>query len=111
MDRTRAGSSLAQADLLPPTEQHGRRYYVGKLAEEGFVGVMLSQSPELVAPHGSSQALFGTNPLAVGCPQADGQPPLVVDLATSAVAQYDLIAAREAGRQVRPGSQLRPAPE
>jgi len=29
------------------------------------VGVVLSQSPEYVAPHGSSQALFGTNPIAV----------------------------------------------
>ena len=64
------------------------------------MGIMLSQSHELVAPHGSSQAIFGTNPIAVGCPQADGQPPLVVDLATSAVALYDVVAAREAGRQV-----------
>ena len=72
-----------------------------RLAEQGFVGIMLSQSPELVAPHGTSQAVFGTNPVAVGCPQAEGQPPLVVDLATSEVAMYDLVSAREAGRQVR----------
>lgn len=29
------------------------------------MGIIMSQSPEYVAPHGSSQAIFGTNPFAV----------------------------------------------
>ena len=41
------------------------RFWARRLAERGLVGVVLSQSPEYVAPHGSSQALFGTNPVAV----------------------------------------------
>lgn len=35
------------------------------MAREGLVGIVLSQSPEYVAPHGSSQAVCGTNPFAV----------------------------------------------
>ena len=76
------------------------RYYVEQLAQQGYVGIMLSQSPEYVAPHGSSQALFGTNPIAVACPQAPGRPPLVVDFATSATTLFDLVAARESGNEV-----------
>lgn len=42
-----------------------RRYWVDRMAREGLIGIVLSQSPEYVAPHGSSQAVFGTNPIAV----------------------------------------------
>lgn len=59
---------------------------------------MLSQSPELVAPHGSSEAVFGTNPIGVGVP-ADGGP-LVLDMATSAFAYYALIEHSRAGLPV-----------
>lgn len=78
------------------------RYYVEQIAQKGYVGVMMSQSPEYVAPHGSSQAILGTNPIAVACPQAQGHPPLVVDFATSATTLYDLVAAQESGEEVCP---------
>ena len=71
-----------------------------QLAQQGYVGIMMSQSPEFVAPHGSSQAVFGTNPIAIACPQAHGHAPLVVDFATSATTLYDLVAAQEAGQEV-----------
>ena len=84
------------------------RYYVEQLALQGYVGVMMSQSPEYVAPHRSSQAVFGTNPIAIACPQAQGHAPLVVDFATSATTLYDLVAAREAGQEVRKAWACRP---
>ena len=43
------------------------RFWAEKIAAAGLVGIVLSQSAEYVAPHGSSQAIFGTNPIAVGC--------------------------------------------
>ena len=85
------------------------RYYVEQVAQQGYVGVIMSQSPEYVAPHGSSQAILGTNPIAVACPQAHGHPPLVVDFATSATTLYDLVAARESGDEVRTMHLLGPA--
>lgn len=59
----------------------------------------MSQSPEFVAPHGANEAVFGTNPIAVSIPRADG-PPLIIDVATSAVAWYDLVRLRAEGQAV-----------
>lgn len=75
-----------------------RRYWARQLAEEGLIGIVLSQSPEYVAPHGSSEAVFGTNPIGVGVP-ADGGP-LVLDMATSAFAYYALVEHSRAGLPV-----------
>ena len=60
------------------------RYWVESITEQGLIGIAMSQSPEYVAPHGSTEPIFGTNPIAVGVPTA-GQP-LVVDLSTAAAA-------------------------
>ena len=60
------------------------RYWVESMAQQGFIGIAMSQSPEYVAPHGSTEPIFGTNPIAVGVPTA-GQP-LVMDLSTAAAA-------------------------
>ena len=43
-------------------------YYVERLAEQGWVALMVNNFPAVVAPHGSSEALFGTNPLSVAMP-------------------------------------------
>jgi uncharacterized oxidoreductase len=48
-----------------------------------FVNVV---SRAIVAPHGGSDARFGTNPFCAGVPLA-GRPPVVVDFATSVIAQ------------------------
>lgn len=69
---------------------------VEPLAEqEGLVALALVNSMACVVPHGGTQALFGTNPIAFAAPCADGAP-LVFDLATSSMAHGDVqIAARE----------------
>ncbi len=55
----------------------------------------------MTAPYGSNQALFCTNPLAYGIPTA-GEP-IVLDMATSAMAFFGLIEAKTAGKQVPEG--------
>ena len=54
------------------------------IARKGLIGVAMSQSPEYVAPHGATEAIFGTNPIAVGVPTLED--PLVMDLSTAAAA-------------------------
>lgn len=71
-------------------------YYARKIAEAGLVGQIFAGSMETVAPAGSSQAVFGTNPLAVGVPGKDG--PLVLDMATAAMAFFGVVEANTAGR-------------
>lgn len=81
-------------------------YWAREIARAGLVGVVCSQSPELVAPHGSAQALLGTNPVAFGFPrQRPGGSPsaLVIDVATSAMAFYGVVAARAAGARLPEG--------
>src|SRR4029078_12273365 len=43
-------------------------------------------SRSIVAPHGGADARFGTNPMTVGIPLPH-EPPFILDMATSAVAQ------------------------
>ena len=63
-----------------------RRYHTERIARAGYIGIALSQSPEMVAPHGASEPIFGTNPIAISVPTGEGQNPITFDMATSAMA-------------------------
>ena len=67
-----------------------------------FVNVL---SSALVAPWGGRQARFGTNPFTIGVP-VEGQPPLVLDFATSAIAMGKVRVALNEGKAVPPGCLL-----
>jgi len=69
------------------------------LAAIHFVNV---KSAARVAPYGGSDARFGTNPCCVGVPLA-GEPPMLLDFATSAVAQGKLRVAHNKGKRVPAG--------
>lgn len=58
---------------------------VEPFADEGFVALTSVNAIARMAPHGGSIPVYGTNPLAFAAPRA-GHPPLVFDLATSALA-------------------------
>ena len=95
----RAAHRLLQFLTLLHERTVCRRFFAEQIAQRNLIAIIMSQSPEYVAPHGSNEAIFGTNPIAVGIPSADGAP-IVIDVATSAVAWYDLVDARSAGRSV-----------
>lgn len=56
----------------------------------------------IVAPHGGSDARFGTNPFCVGLPLA-GRPPVILDFATSMIAQGKTRVAMNKGERVDEG--------
>jgi len=64
-----------------------------------FVNVI---SRAIVAPHGGSDARFGTNPFCVGLPLR-GQAPVILDFATSMIAQGKTRVAHNKGEQVDEG--------
>jgi LDH2 family malate/lactate/ureidoglycolate dehydrogenase len=64
------------------------------------VGSVADDADALVAPYGGRERLLGTNPIAFGCP---ADPPLVVDMATSAMAYYDVALLAAAGGKVPSG--------
>ena len=111
-----AGGGFAYAALyeavkqLPPIAEkarHRRRrhlslaslrvagHHVEAAAEQGMIALLFANTPAALAPWGGRTPLFGTNPIAFAAP-IKGDAPLVIDLATSAVARGALVkAARE----------------
>lgn len=76
-------------------------YYAKKIADANLVGIVCSGSMETVAAHGSSEAVLGTNPIAVGVP-TEGNP-LVFDMTTAAMSYFGVVEASTAGRQLPEG--------
>ncbi|MDB5590015.1 malate/lactate/ureidoglycolate dehydrogenase [Enterovirga sp.] len=77
--------------------------------EAGLVSlhvVNVAQS-RLVAPFGGVERRFSTNPIAFGFPVPDG-PPVVLDFATSAVAEGKVMVASQGGKPLPEGSLIRP---
>jgi hydroxycarboxylate dehydrogenase B len=64
-----------------------------------FVNVI---SRAIVAPHGGADARFGTNPFCAGVP-LPGRPPVILDFATSVIAQGKTRVAHNKGEPVEPG--------
>ncbi len=61
-------------------------YFAEMAAKQGMIGIVLSNAAPTMAPWGGREAILGTNPLAFAFPR-DGQPPIVIDMATSVVAR------------------------
>lgn len=70
-------------------------YYAEWAAERGFAAIFLNCGTPNMAYHGARAAGLGTSPIAIAVPGANG--PVVLDMATSLVANGKLIAARDRG--------------
>jgi LDH2 family malate/lactate/ureidoglycolate dehydrogenase len=77
-------------------------YYGSILAREGFVGKAYTSGFPRAAPWGGKEKMFGTNPLCFAFPVKDGDP-IVIDIATTAVAGFKIIQAAKAGRAIPEG--------
>lgn len=69
--------------------------YAVAAAEQGFAAISLTHSDSIVVPHGGATSFNGTNPIAFAAP-VPGSEPVLIDLATSAIAwnRIPLLAAR-----------------
>lgn len=79
--------------------------YTAMAAKAGFIAFMCcdsGQAPKHVVPFGGREPRLGTNPISIAFP-SDLDAPLVVDLATSAVAHGKLEVARAKGEPVPTG--------
>ena len=70
-------------------------YYVGRMAQNGVIGLAFANSPEFVAAAKGGKPVFGTNPLAVGIPKKDN--PFVFDMSTSAIALFGVLSSKAKG--------------
>jgi len=89
----------------------GNSHHLGRIgawaepvAAAGFVSMHFVNviSRAIVAPHGGSDARFGTNPVCIGVP-ITGRPPVILDFATSMIAQGKTRVAHNKGEPVPEG--------
>lgn len=89
----------------------GNAHHLGRIgawAEQAAAAGMVSMhfvnviSRPIVAPHGGADARFGTNPFCAGVP-LPGRPPVILDFATSVIAQGKTRVAHNKGEPVEPG--------
>ena len=76
-----------------------------QLADAGLVSVHFVNTSGfgiLVAPHGGSDRRLSANPIAAGTPVA-GSAPLILDIATSTIAEGKIQIARNRGEALEPG--------
>jgi ureidoglycolate dehydrogenase (NAD+) len=73
-----------------------------RAASQGMIGIAMSNADAQVAPWGARTKFLGTNPLAVAVP-ARSEPPIVLDMATSAVPHSRVQAAAAAGDPIPMG--------
>lgn len=73
--------------------------YTLQAAEQGMIGLVISNSPAQMAPWGGKTKLLGTNPMSYAVP-GKNKSPIVFDMATSIVAKSRIIQARDSGEQI-----------
>lgn len=75
-------------------------YFVQQLAEQGKLGIAMTASKPLMSYFGAKGEALSTNPIAIGVPVPGGQPPIILDISTAAVALGKIMAAKDAGRAI-----------
>src|SRR4029077_20909296 len=77
-------------------------YYVLKALERDLIGWAMTNSTKLVAPLWGAERMLGTNPIAIAFPGKE-EPPIVIDMATSATAFGKIEIARRRGEPIPDG--------
>jgi len=77
-------------------------YYVLNALERDLIGWAMTNSTKLVAPLWGAERMLGTNPIAIGFP-GKKEPPIVIDMATSAVAYGKVEMAKRKSNRIPSG--------
>jgi ureidoglycolate dehydrogenase (NAD+) len=75
--------------------------YALAAARAGFIGFVTSNSNALVVPHGGSEAIHGTSPIALAAPNPHGEA-FLLDMATSSIPWNRVLRFRTEGRDLPP---------
>ena len=81
-----------------------------RAAEAGLISIHFVnvENGELVAPYGGTGRRFSTNPFCIGLPSRDGGPTLLLDFATSIVAEGKVLVASNGGKKLPEGALITP---
>jgi uncharacterized oxidoreductase len=99
--------TLANAHHIGRVGAYGELATAAGLVSLHFVNV--ADHRAIVAPFRGTDARFVTNPVCIALPGTDRQPPLLLDMATSAIAMGKVRVARNEGKPVPDGVLIDPA--
>ena len=77
-------------------------YYVLEALKHDVIGIAMTNTTSIVAPLWGKARMLGTNPLAIAFPGME-EPPIVIDMSTSAVAYGKIEIARRRGEPIPEG--------
>ncbi|WP_043835138.1 Ldh family oxidoreductase [Muricoccus aerilatus] len=83
-------------------------WYARMAADHGLIAISLTNSPPLLVPINGRDPALGTNPIAFAAPARDKARPVLLDMATTAVAYGKVSIARRAGKPIPEGWALTP---
>ncbi|MBP6901506.1 MAG: Ldh family oxidoreductase [Burkholderiaceae bacterium] len=75
--------------------------YTRAAARQGFVAFAFTHADSIAAPHGGTRPFFGTNPISIAFPRADGEP-TCLDMATTSIPWNRVMNARREGHALPP---------
>jgi L-2-hydroxycarboxylate dehydrogenase (NAD+) len=78
-------------------------YYTDQARREGYVALAITNTEPAMPPYGGAEPVLGTNPIAVATPT---DPPVNLDMSTSAIARGSVLQARERGESLPEGVAL-----
>jgi LDH2 family malate/lactate/ureidoglycolate dehydrogenase len=88
MSMEKAGRGGVGCCLVRNTNNIGfLAFYTMMAAEEGMVGIIMTNGAASVSPWGGTQPFFGTNPLSIAVPGGPAETPVVLDMSSSLVAR------------------------
>ncbi len=76
-------------------------YYVDMARKMDIIGILFADCLPRITPEGGTEAILGTNPLAVGIPS--NTIPLLFDMSTAAITNGDLLVAMREGAEIAEG--------
>lgn len=76
-------------------------YYLERITQAGFAGMLAGSGGQKVAPHGGTEGRFSTNPIAFGFPSTDT--PVIWDIGTSNVMLAEVMLAQRLGELLPEG--------
>ena len=102
-------SKLGVASATIRNSQHfgASSHYCELAAEKDMILLVTTNSEPAMPAHGSTDAFFGTNPIAVSFPTGKGYS-VKIDLATSVTARGNILAAAKEGREIPSGWAIDP---
>ena len=84
-------------------------YYVDMARKADVIGLLFADCLPRITPEGGTEAILGTNPIAVGIPS--NTVPILFDMSTAAITNGDLLVAMREGGTIAEGIAFDPAGE